>query len=236
MGKVTRPGSVHPPSVAGWALIRPLQVFYDHGSLFGRFKHDWSWGWAYLYAAAGLLGGNLMALANASRLVEANLEAASVPQALIDFDMKLIQVANLLLPWVSPLIQAFLMATVVQFLCVFMNVRVRFSKLFSLVMHSFLPTYLVGQLVKGALAMIMPPEAILRINLSPAILLPNSQVGSWLYLVLSTFDVFIVASLVLLALGFAVAQKQSRVRGTVCATVLYGVILLQTLMLSPAPK
>jgi hypothetical protein len=89
----------------------------------------------------------------------------------------------------------------------FTGEKAGFRSLFAVTVFANLPVIL-GSIIKAAMVLATPAQNMTRVTVSPALFLPPPDlVPGKLYTVLSQFDPFVVWSLVLTAIGGALAMK-----------------------------
>lgn len=134
--------------------------------------------------------------------------------------------AQAALAFVSPLIMWVILALLLKFLNLVVAGDGTFKKLMSAAVIASVPNVL-GGIVKTILVLLTPASNMKNVTTSLALFLPKNQTG-FLFGFLSVFDPFIIWSIILLAMGAAVAiRTTTRKAGVFLGIILavYGVIM-----------
>lgn len=100
-----------------------------------------------------------------------------------------------------------------------------FDRVFAVNLYAQVPIVL-GLLVKAIIFIIKPTTSITAVQTSLALLLPKGNITSPLYNFLSTFDLFYIWTLILVAIGFVSAFKVSKKKAYTIVSILFGLKIL----------
>jgi hypothetical protein len=143
------------------------------------------------------------------------LRAQGVGQELASVILKSTKVGQIVTPVASPWVTPILFAYLLLFVSIFLNVPVRFGKLFSLAMWSFVPFVGLRFLVQQALYALLGGTSV---DLSLAVFLPEGS-SRILHGLAGQIDPFYLWSLGLLAVGYSTMLKRPLRDGLVCSGV-----------------
>ncbi len=211
--------------------LRPFLVFGQPQRLFVELKDRWNWGLAYFYGAVGLLIGNLLTLEQMQAFEQIRNSGQELPVVIATAAKIAVALAAYISPFTTPLIQAYVMAFVAQVMSSLLSVRVRFSKLYSLVLHCTLPSFICGAILKAILAHLIPPSMISGISIGPEVFLPPNYSG-WIRTFLMSLDLLNLWFLGLFILGYGIVHRVPVKKSLIVTAGLYGLTLLQALIMS----
>lgn len=212
------------PSSSVW--LRVWQGLTQPERLFESMRNQWSWAPAYWLSAAGLLASALALLPITQAVVRRSLEQTQLPTSAIEVALLSQTIGALLTPFVQPLYKAFLYAFVMMLVGGALSVRVRFSKLFSIVIWSALPASTFGPLITAALLRMTPIESHQQISLSGSLFLPVHLYGTFVHAFLLSLDVFAVWTLCLLGVGFNTVHRVSTFKTAIVVSAVYLITLI----------
>lgn len=211
---------------------RVLLLLYAPERLFASLRTNWSWAGVYMLSAIALLASSALAMPITRTILERDLSQNGFTDDMIQVALTGQTIGILLAPLVQPLFKAFLYAFMGMLVSGLLNIKVRFSKLFSIVMWSSVPAFVLGSLFNSSLIRFLGESAITKASFSPAIFMPDTMVGSSLHSLLLSLDIFAVWTLLLIGYGYKTVHKTSTFHASVVVMLLFGVSVVATMSLT----
>ncbi|MFZ5596553.1 MAG: YIP1 family protein [Bacillota bacterium] len=159
-----------------------------------------------------LLVSLLLTLPILSKLREAAaLSLKNMPGVLspsqVDMALNIAVITAVIASVLMPAIMWLVIAALLKLFNAFTGEKATFKALFAVTVFSYLPL-MIESVIKTVMIMLSPAEKISGITISPALLLPPpGPIPGKFYVFLSQFDPFIIWSVLLTALGAAIAMK-----------------------------
>lgn len=211
-----------------WSWGWLAELIWSPQQLFEHLRERWVWIPAYLTTATFIAIGSTLAYSAMQEATSAALRGQDTPQDISQLVLLANQIGYFLSPVLSPFVTPVLFAYFLLFLSMFLAVRVKFGKLFSLSMWSFVPFVGVRYLAQGLVVLLSGHTSIFNVELSAAAFLPWGS-SPLLRILAAQVDPFYLWSLFLLATGFSTLLRQPLKTGVICSAVAVAIRVVLTL-------
>ncbi len=165
------------------------------------------------------------------QMIMADPKMAQIPEEQLATVLKIQGITTMVGGALSIVIVSLVGALVLHLVAKMMKGQGRFAHAFSIISYSSLIGAL-GALVRMAMLLVIPGADFLRVQTSLAVLLPDADLKSPLYMFLAQMDLFSIWSLIFVAIAFSVCYGLSAKKGYLLAFIPWGLYVAATSLLA----